>query len=203
MTSPWCSNRWTDWCIRAWSSGYIKHQFIIIKQYIYQKVNVVNAPFKKIVRALAPTYLVSLLSPIWGAWMRLYAGNLFKMLLRLPQFKFRRFGKNVIQFALAYLETQLQYTVQFIRLWIYGSHIFELRLKTWMKAIFASHFQGCNKFKCHLLVIVYLGFVSLSAWVFLYCSNCFIYIYISFSFNRTLRLSIALLQGRPHCFSSQ
>ena len=150
MTSPWCSNlfngqwenpcwsnRWKDWCMRAWSSGYIKQQFIIIKQYIYQKVNVVNAPFKKIVRALAPTYLVSLLSPIWGAWMRLYAGNLFKMLLRLPQFKFRRFGKNVIQFALAYLETQLQYTVQFIRLWIYGSHIFELRLKTWMKAIFA------------------------------------------------------------------
>ena len=53
--------------MRAWSSGYIKHQFIIIKQYIYQKVNVVNAPFKKIVRALAPTYLASLLSPIWGA----------------------------------------------------------------------------------------------------------------------------------------
>ena len=53
--------------MRVWSSGYIKHQFIIIKQYIYQKVNVVNAPFKKIVRALAPTYLVSLLSPLWGA----------------------------------------------------------------------------------------------------------------------------------------
>ena len=102
--------------MRAWSSGYIKQQFIIIKQYIYQKVKVVNAPFKKIVRALAPTYLVSLLSPLWGACMHLYAGNLLKMLLRLPQFKFRRFGKNVIQFALAYLETQLQYTVQFIRL---------------------------------------------------------------------------------------
>ena len=53
--------------MRVWISGYIKHQFIINKQYIYQKVNVVNASFKKIVRALAPTYLVSLLSPLWDA----------------------------------------------------------------------------------------------------------------------------------------
>ena len=88
--------------------------------------------------------------------MRLYTCNLFKMLSWLRQFKFRRFGKNVIQFLLAYLETQLQYTVQFM----------------WP-------FQGCDKFKCHFLVIVYLGFVSLSAWVFIVA---FVYTYISFSF---------------------
>ena len=97
--------------------------------------------------------------------MRLYTCNLFKMLSWLRQFKFRRFGKNVIQFLLAYLETQLQYTVQFM----------------WP-------FQGCDKFKCHFLVIVYLGFVSLSAWVF-YCSVCLYVYFFQFLAHVTLKYS--------------
>ena len=88
--------------------------------------------------------------------MRLYTCNLFKMLSRLRQFKFRRFGKNVIQFLLAYLETQLQYTVQLM----------------WL-------FQGCDKFKCHFLVIVYLGLCLFRLGFFIVA---FVYTYISFSF---------------------
>lgn len=64
------------------------------------------------VRSLTPIHLVSLCFLACG--MRLYTCNLFKMLSWLQQFKFRSFGRTVIQFVLVYLETQQQYTVKFM-----------------------------------------------------------------------------------------
>ena len=98
--------------------------------------------------------------------MRLYTCNLFKMLSRLRQFKFRRFGKNNIQFVLAYLETQLQYTIQF---------------------------------KCYFLSIVYLGFVSLSAWVFLYFSVCLHVYFFKFLAHATLKYRSTARYLRTDC----
>lgn len=64
------------------------------------------------VTSLTPIHLVSLCFLACG--MRLYTCNLFKMLSWLQQFKFRSFGRTVIQFVLVYLETQQQYTVKFM-----------------------------------------------------------------------------------------
>lgn len=64
------------------------------------------------VRSLTPIHLVSLCFLACG--MRFYTCNLFKMLSWLQQFKFRSFGRTVIQFVLVYLETQQQYTVKFM-----------------------------------------------------------------------------------------
>lgn len=49
------------------------------------------------VRSLTPIHLVSLCFLACG--MRLYTCNLFKMLSWLQQFKFRSFGRTVIQFG--------------------------------------------------------------------------------------------------------
>lgn len=75
-------------------------------------VSPVAQHFGASVRSLTPIHLVSLCFLACG--MRLYTCNLFKMLSWLQQFKFRSFGRTVIQFVLVYLQTQQQYTVKFM-----------------------------------------------------------------------------------------
>ena len=103
--------------------------------------------------------------------MHLYAFDLFKMLSQLRQFKFRRFSKSVIQSVLVlFANTTAVYSTIYEAISRAVSNVSAFFWRLSIKVLFRLR----------------LGF---------FFTVTFVYMYISFSFNRTLRQGIALPQG--------